>query len=285
MSAPAIDAHQHFLDPGRVDYPWMTPALDPIRRPFGPDDLAPLLAETGIVWTILVEANASLEESRDCLATAAAGFVAGVVGWVDLTDPGVGDAIAALRGGPGGAFLVGIRHHVHDEPDPDWLARRDVRRGLAAVAAAGLAYDLLVRPRELPAAIEVVRAMPDLRFVVDHLAKPPIRTGALDPWARLLRTLGDLPNTWCKLSGLVTEADWHAWDTSELAPYVTHALDVFGPDRLLFGSDWPVCLLAAGYSDVVDVARSLTDSLSRSERSAVFGGNAARVYGLQLPGD
>ena len=254
-----IDAHHHLLDPGRFDYPWLTPDLAAIDRRFGPDDLAPELTAAGIDRTILVQTIASLDETREFLATAASvPFIGGVIGWVDLTDPGVGGTLDGLRGGPAGEWLVGIRHQVQDEPDPDWLLRPDVRRGLAAVEAAGLAYDLLVRTRELPAALIVVREMPGLRFVIDHAAKPPIRSGATEPWARLLRPFGGLPNVSCKLSGLVTEADPTTWQVADLAPFVEIALETFGPPRLLFGSDWPVCLLAASYADVVAATRDLT---------------------------
>jgi L-fucono-1,5-lactonase len=286
MTTERVDAHHHFLDPGRVDYPWLTPELEPIRRRFGFADLAPLLAAAGIDRTILVQARSTLDESRDCLAaTVEARFIAGVVGWVDLTDPGVEDTIAALRAGPGGDALVGIRHPVQDEPDPDWLRRADVRRGLRAVATAGLTYDVLVRPRELPAALDMVRALPDLRFVVDHLAKPAIRSGQLAPWAGLMAAVADCPNAWCKLSGLVTEADWTSWTLADLSPYVDHALDSFGPERLLFGSDWPVCLLAAPYAGVVDAALQLTAGLSDPERAAIFGENARAAYALRDDAD
>ncbi|HEV8488681.1 MAG TPA: amidohydrolase family protein [Candidatus Limnocylindrales bacterium] len=282
MSDPAlVDAHHHFWDPAHADYPWLTPDLGAIDRAFGPDDLAPSLEESGIGRTIVVQARASLDETRALLAIAAASpFVAGVVGWVDLTDPAVGTTLDALRADPGGERLIGVRHQVHDEPDPEWLLRPDVRRGLRAVGDAGLAYDLLVRPRELPAALEVVRALPELRFVVDHLAKPPIREGALEPWAKLISAFGPLEHVSCKISGLVTEADWKAWRIEDLAPFVRHAIDVFTPARLMFGSDWPVCLLAAPYDRVVGAARTLTAGLSGAERRLVFGATASRVYRL-----
>jgi L-fuconolactonase len=278
-----VDAHHHLLDPARFGYPWLTPELAAIDRRFGPDDLASDLAAAGIDRTILVQTIGSLEETRDFLATAAeVPFIGGVIGWVDLTDRGVTGTLESLRGGPGGEWLVGIRHQVHDEPDPDWLLRPDVRRGLAAIEAADLAYDLLVRPRELPAALIVAREMAGLRFVIDHLAKPPIRSGASEPWARLLRPFGELPNVSCKLSGLVTEADPATWQVADLAPYVEVALEAFGPGRLLFGSDWPVCLLAASYADVVAAARDLTEDLTGDERVAVFGGAAETAYRLSV---
>ena len=277
-----VDAHHHFWDPSRADYPWMTDELDAIRRPFGPDDLAPLLEATGVDRTVLVQTKASVDETREFLATAAATpFVAGVVGWVDLADPGVAEAIAELRSGRGGDNLVAIRHQVHDEPDPEWLLRPAVGSGIAAVGEAGLAYDLLVRPRELPAALETVRALPDVRFVIDHIAKPPIKDGGLQPWADLMQPFGDQGHVWCKVSGMITEADWSAWQPVDLRPYVEHVLEVFGPDRLLFGSDWPVCLLAGSYQQVFDAARAALGPLSAAEVGVVFGGNATEVYRLR----
>jgi L-fucono-1,5-lactonase len=276
-----VDAHHHFWDPARADYPWLTDELVTIRRPFGPDDLAPLIASIGVEATVLVQTRSSLAETREFLATAATTpFVRGVVGWVDLTDPAVADTIAALRDGPGGDRLVGVRHQVHDEPDADWLLRDDVRRGIRAVSRAGLAYDLLVRARELPAARDLVASMPDTRFVVDHLAKPPIRDGPFEPWAALVASFADLPNASWKLSGLVTEADWQGWRPADLAPFVDHAIRVLGAERLIFGSDWPVCLVAASYAAVLATARELTAGLTDAERTAVFGDNALAVYRL-----
>jgi L-fucono-1,5-lactonase len=281
MTDLVVDAHHHLWDPARASYPWMTAEVAPIARAFGPADLAPRLAATGVDATVVVQARSSVDETRELLAMAAATpFIVGVIGWVDLADPRVAEEIAALCAGPGGERLVGIRHQVHDEPDPAWLGRADVRRGVAAVGRAGLAYDLLVRPRELPAALAVARAMPDVRFVIDHLAKPAIRERLLEPWAARLSPFRELPNVTCKLSGLVTEADWTSWQRDDLAPYVDHALDVFGPDRLLFGSDWPVCLLAATYERVVTTARSLVTRLTPTEQAVIFGGAARATYGL-----
>jgi L-fuconolactonase len=276
-----IDSHHHFWDPSRADYPWMTDEVAPIRRAFGPADLRPLVAANAIDRTILVQTRSSTDETREFLATAAAQpVIGGVIGWVDLTDPAIADEIAGLRAGPGGERLVGIRHQVHDEPDPAWLNRPDVRRGLRAVADAGLAYDLLVRTRELPAALAAGQARPDLRFVVDHLAKPPIAAAEMEPWADRLRGLAALPNVWCKVSGMVTEADWSSWTVADLQPYVDVVLEAFGPGRLLFGSDWPVCLLAASYDRVVDATRELLNDLSDHEQARVFGGTALEVYRL-----
>lgn len=279
-----IDAHQHFWDPAQAEYPWMTGALAPIRRTFAPEDLRPELMRAGLDATILVQTRSSLDETAEFLATAAAtDFVAGVVGWVDLTDPAVSDTLAALLSRPDGRHLVGIRHQVHDEPDPEWLLRGDVRRGLAAVERHGLAYDLLLRPRELPAAIRTVRDLPGLRFVVDHLAKPDIAGGGHAAWAAAMEGFRpERSHVWCKLSGMVTEADWSAWTPADLAPYIRTALDVFGPDRCLFGSDWPVCLLGGTYGDVLAALRANIGHLSAAEQAQVLAGSARELYRLAI---
>jgi L-fuconolactonase len=181
---------------------------------------------------------------------------------------------------PGGGKLVGVRHQVQSEPDPGWLARADVLRGLAAVADAGLIYDLVITAGQLGAAARAAAAVPGLRFVLDHLGKPPVASGRTEPWAQDMRRLAALPNTVGKLSGLVTEADWHGWKVADLRPYADTALEAFGPARMMFGSDWPVCTLAAGYGDVIGAARDLTAQLSAAERDAVFSGTATTVYGL-----
>jgi L-fuconolactonase len=276
-----VDAHHHFWDPGRADYPWLTDELTTIRRAFGPADLAPELEAAGVEATVLVQTRSSLDETVEFLETAeVTPFVRGVVGWVDLTDPAVADLIARLRGGRGGDQLVGIRHQAHDEPDPDWLVRDDVVRGIRAVGSAGLVYDLLVRPRELPAALALARRLPDVQFVIDHLAKPPIASGELAPWEERMAPFRELEHVGCKVSGMVTEADWSSWTPHDLQPYIDRVLNVFGPDRLLFGSDWPVCLLAASYGDVVAAAGATLGGLSESDRAKIFGGAAAATYRL-----
>jgi len=226
---------------------------------------------------VLVQTVSSLDETREFLETASqTDFVAGVVGWVDLTDPSVAELIASLRSAKGGDRLVGIRHQVHDEPDASWLLRDDVQRGIAAVGAVGLVYDVLVRTRELPAALATVRAHPEMRFVIDHAAKPRVAGGAWDiAWEKALAPLADEPNVSCKLSGLVTEADWKTWTREQLRPYLERVLDWFGPGRCMFGSDWPVCLLAADYAEVVATMREII-----GDDEDVFGSTATRVYGL-----
>ena len=278
-----VDAHHHFWDPARATYPWMTEALAPIRRRFGPEDLEPLLAANGIDRTVLVQTRSNIDETREFLATAAQhDFIAGVVGWVDLTAD-VPRQLTSLRAGPGGAKLVGIRHQVHDEEDPGWLGKKDVRRGIAAVGKAGLAYDILVRTRELPAALALVKALPDMRFVIDHIAKPPIASRAIDEWAAGMKPLAAFPNVFVKLSGMVTEADWKRWTVRDITPYVQRVLEWFGPERCVFGSDWPVCLVAASYARVIDVCGQAIGDLPADDRERIFGGNAAQLYRLPVP--
>jgi L-fuconolactonase len=277
-----VDAHHHFWDPSRRDYPWMGDELAAIRKPFGPEDLKPLLVANGVGRTVLVQTIASLDETREFLATSAAvDFIAGVVGWVDLTDPEVGKTLSQLRRSPGGNRLVGIRHQVHDEADDQWLLRDDVQRGLRAVGDADLAYDLLVRTRELHAALDVARRFPDIRFVIDHIAKPRIAAGPRDrEWERAIAPLADLPNVTCKLSGMVTEASWIGWTPDDLTPYIKRVLGWFGPERCISGSDWPVCLMAASYAQVLDALRYALSELDAAEVEGVLGGNAVRVYRL-----
>ncbi|MFE6973925.1 amidohydrolase family protein [Streptomyces sp. NPDC057682] len=285
MTAPprAVDAHHHVWDLAVRDQDWITgEALAPLRRDFTLADLEPEARANGVDATVLVQTVTVAEETPELLALAAGSdLVAGVVGWSDLTAPGLADTLAALRELPGGDRLVGLRHQVQGESDPQWLLRDDVLRGLAAVADAGLVYDLVVLPHQLPAAARAAARLPGLTFVLDHAGKPPVASGTTRPWADDLRGLAALPNTVCKLSGLVTEADVHRWTADTLRPYADTVLDAFGPGRLMFGSDWPVCRLAATYTQVVDTARTLTDGLSDTEREAVFATTAERVYVLR----
>ncbi|MFG2361438.1 amidohydrolase family protein [Streptomyces mirabilis] len=277
-----VDAHHHVWDLSVRDQDWITgPELQPLRRDFDVADLAPQARAAGVDRTVLVQTITVPEETPEFLALAARSeLIAGVVGWTDLTRPDVADELARLRELPGGRHLKGIRHQVQGENDPEWLLRPDVRDGLAAVAEAGLVYDLVVLPHQLPACVRAAADHPGLTFVLDHLGKPPIATGALKPWATAVRALAALPNTVCKLSGMVTEADHAKWTVDGLRPYADTVLDAFGPGRLMFGSDWPVCTLAASYGQVVDAAEELTGGLGAEERAEVFGGTATRVYRL-----
>jgi L-fuconolactonase len=276
-----VDAHHHIWDLTIREQSWMVgPELDPIRRNFSIDDLAPQAAAAGVTSTVLVQTVGVVEETVEFLAVAANNdLVAGVVGWVDLTADDVAVALDGLLSRPDGSYLKAIRHQVHDEPDVDWLLRPDVQRGLAAVADAGLAYDLLTKTPHLPAAIQTVRNVPQLTFVVDHISKPVIGE-PLEPWAGQLRELAALPNVTCKLSGMVTEAPWTTWKPADLQPYADAVLEAFGPDRVMFGSDWPVCLLAASYADVVETAETLTAGLTPTERESIFATTATQTYNL-----
>jgi L-fuconolactonase len=272
-----LDAHQHFWRYEPVRDSWITPAMGAIRRDFMPDDLMSELAASGFAGCIAVEAAPSLEQTRFLLDLAHRHtFVKGVVGWVDLLSPTLDATLDAITGDP---LFRGVRHAAQGEAD-DFLARDDVARGIASLTPRALTYDLLIHAHQLPAATALVTRLPDQRFVLDHLAKPRIREGLREPWGTQLRDLARRPNVWCKLSGLVTEADWGAWRPADLLPYLETALGAFGASRVMFGSDWPVCLVAARHDRVVRVIEDFAAQLSPDERSALFGGNAARFYGL-----
>jgi L-fuconolactonase len=277
-----VDAHHHLWDPSARAYEWMAGDFARLRRPQRVEDLRAVAAPEGVTASVAVQAATTEEETADLLRQAAAsgGFVAGVVGWVDLTAPDVAERIDALRDGPGGERLAGIRHLVQDEPDPAWLLRDDVRRGLRAVARAGLRYDLLIFPRHLPAACRIAEQLPELALVVDHGAKPPIAAGTWEPWATDLAALAAHERVHCKLSGLVTEAPWERWREAGVERYAARLVELFGPDRLMFGSDWPVCTLAASYAEVLELALGAIAHLSASERNAVLAATARRFYGL-----
>jgi L-fuconolactonase len=277
-----IDAHHHVWDLAVRDQDWITAEMAPIRRTFTLEDLRPSARASGVDATVLVQTVTVAEETPEMLALADADpLVAGVVGWIDLTSRAVGGELARLTGGPGGGYLVSIRHQVQSEPDPDWLRRPDVIRGLRAVAAAGLCYDLVVRPHQIPAASYAAAAVPELTLVLDHAGKPPIADGDLGAWAAAIGEFAALPNTTCKLSGLVTEAPPGAPPGARPQAFAGVAdvvLTAFGAHRVMFGSDWPVCLLVSDYAGVMELARTLTAGLSAAERAAVFGATAARVY-------
>jgi L-fuconolactonase len=282
MTFEVIDAHHHLWDLSVRDQDWISGAdLAPLRRDFLPADFEREAARAGVTGSVVVQTVSDPQETPELLAIAAGSpVIAGVVGWTDLTAPDVADSLDRLRASPGGDLLVGIRHQVQSEPDLDWLTRPEVLRGLSAVADAQLVYDLVITPNQLPAAARAAAAVPGLTFVLNHLGKPPIASGPLAPWADGLGALAALPNTVCKLSGLLTEADWHAWTQSDLSPCADFALEVFGPDRLMFGSDWPVSTLAASYGTGLDTTAELVAGLSPTERQLVFAGTARRCYGL-----
>lgn len=272
-----IDAHVHFWRYDRAGYGWIDGALAPIARDFLPDDLAPPAAEAGVGGVVAVQARQSLEETAFLLDLADRHpLVRGVVGWLDLQGDDVAEQAARFRGRP----LVGVRHVVQDEPDDAFVLRPAFVRGIAALEDLGLAYDLLIRPRQLPAAAELCARFPRQRFVLDHLGKPDVAHGGLAAWEPGLRRLAERPNVLAKLSGLVTEADWSAWTDEALRPYLDVAWDAFGPDRLMLGSDWPVCTVAGGYGRVTGVVAAYVSGRPQRDRDAVLGDNAARFWNL-----
>jgi L-fuconolactonase len=281
ITLPAVDAHQHVWDPARADYPW-TPELDRLRRPFDHADVVAEQAEVGVGATVLVQAADNLDDTANMLRVARAHpQVAGVVAWVPLDDPA---AAARLLDGWHRAAepVVGVRHLVHREADPDWLLRPQVQDGLAVVAERGLTFDVCAETvpllRHVPTLAE---RHPELSLVVDHLGKPPIRAHGWQPWADLLAVAAEVPNVTAKLSGLNTAADPARWSSADFQPYVDHALEVFGPYRLLYGGDWPFALLAAdSYTQIWAGIRGCLDGLNPEQLRAVLGDTARRVYGL-----
>ncbi len=272
-----IDAHQHFWNLSRLTYPWMTPDLTVLNRDYLPSDLSQHLRDVGVDRTVFVQATHDLDENRFALELAAENdWIAGVVGWVDLTAEDIDDALAEFA--PLRKF-VGVRHLVHDEADDDWLVRDDVLRGLERVAQHGLTYDLLLRPQHLKHVPTLARALPDLPMVIDHIAKPPIAEGRLDGWQDDLAAAAEHNNVVCKLSGMVTEAA-RDWQPRDLKPFVQFVVKAFGYDRLMFGSDWPVCLLAGSYGQVVDALMECLGSVNDDDWAMLMGGTAARFYGL-----
>jgi len=272
-----IDSHQHFWQVGRFDYPWMTSNLGILYRDYLPNDLISILSDNHVDKTILVQASNSVAESRWLLELASMNsFIAGVVGWVDLTSPDINTQLDELCADP---KFKGVRHLVESEPSDDWLVQPAVLKGLRQLSTRGLSYDLLVHTRHLKHIPRVAESCPDLNFVIDHLAKPPITRNEIEEWSAALKPLARYANMYVKLSGLVTEANWNSWTTDDLRPYVDIALESFGPDRMMFGSDYPVCLLAASYERVLDSFREIL-SLSDADRDKIFSQNAEKFYRL-----
>jgi L-fuconolactonase len=250
-----------------------------LRRDFLPADLKPELERSGFQGCVAVQARQTLEETRWLLELAeGANFIFGVVGWLDLRSPRLRFELEPLAGK---SKLVGVRHIVQSEPDERFLLQPDFLRGIAMLEEFDLAYDILIYPWHLPVAAEFVARFPRQRFVLDHLAKPPIKSGAVYSWALGIRELASFPNLFCKVSGLVTEADWQAWKSEDLRPYLDVAFECFGPSRLMVGSDWPVCTVAAPYSQVMDAVKNYISKYAAEERNAVLGGNAAKFWRLK----
>jgi L-fuconolactonase len=275
-----IDTHQHFWKYNERDYVWMSAGMDKLRKDHLPADLLPLMRSADVDATVAVQARQSLEETTWLLQLAGEyPFIRAVVGWVDLCSERVIEQLEHFSRHPN---FRGVRHVVHDEPDDEFMLRPSFLNGLGQLKQFGLTYDLLLFPRHLPIAREVVKRFPDQPFVLDHIAKPPVRAGEIEPWARDLKRLAAFPNVYCKISGLVTEAKWDSWKTQDFEPYLDVVLNAFGPQRLMIGTDWPVCTLAAGYKSVIDLEAVYIGNLSADERHAILEKNPIEFYSIQL---
>ena len=272
-----IDSHQHFWQLGRFDGPNLDPGTV-LYRDFLPEHLKPCLDGVGVQRTVVVQAIHSVDEAHWLLQLAERhAFIAGIVGWVDLDDPRVGETLDELISHP---KFKGVRRGLESEPNPAWVVREDVLRGLGELARRGISYDLLVQPEHLRYVPVVAERVPDLRMVVDHIAKPPIKAGAIRDWAADLAEVAKIPSVYCKLSGMITEADWQHWKPADLEPYVHTVLELFGYDRVMFGSDWPVCLLAGSYGQVRDALVEALGSVSQEQYAKIFGRNTQAFYRL-----
>jgi len=275
-----IDAHQHFWIYEPAQYVWIDESMAALHRDFLPADLDSAMKLCGVDATVAVQARQSLEETRWLLTLAERSKkILGVVGWVDLSSANLHSQLAEFTGH---SKFVGVRHIVQGEADDQFLLRPDFLRGIAALEEFDLAYDLLIYPRHLPVAAEFVSRFPRQRFVLDHMAKPHIRSGEIDSWSRGIRGLAAFSNVCCKLSGLITEADWSNWKPAEITPYLNVVFEAFGPDRLMIGSDWPVCLVAGSYERTLDVVKDYLEPYDTGVRTAILGGNAQRFWGLQV---
>lgn len=277
-----VDAHQHFWRYSEEEYGWINDEMAAIRRDFLPADLRPLLTDAGIAASVAVQAHQSIEETDWLLSLAEKNdWIAGVVGWAPLIDPQVEMTLERLSANK---KLKGVRHVLQGEAD-EYMSREDFNAGIGRLRRHALTYDVLILERQIAAATRLVDRHPEQAFVLDHVAKPLIAKHELEPWRRKIQELARREHVSCKLSGMVTEADFKAWTVEDLRPYAETVLEAFGPKRLIFGSDWPVCTVATSYARWVDVVRAFLSELSVDEQEAIFGRNAIQFYGLQLPGE
>ena len=278
MKPERIDAHHHLWKYSAEEYPWMLAGMEMIRRDFLIPELQSAMIEGGVTGVITVQARQSLAETEWLLQLAEShDFMLGLVGWVPLVDQNIGNYLEMYAPRK---KLRAVRHVLHDEADDFYMLREDFNRGIALLKDFDLRYDILIFERHLPQTIRFVDGHPNQIFVVDHIAKPRIKTGVLSPWKELLAELAKRENVYCKLSGLVTEADWHAWATPQLRPYIDTVLECFGPNRVMFGSDWPVQLVASSYPRWIEVVSEAIESLSNTEKAQIFSGTARVAYGL-----
>lgn len=276
MREERIDSHHHLWKYSPADYPWMSEGMELIRRDFLVPELEKIMREGKIDGVVTVQARQSLAETEWLLDLASGNdFMRGVVGWVPLANPAVAAHLEKYRTYP---KLKAVRHVLHDETDDFYMLRGDFNRGVAQLKDVGLRYDILIFERHLPQTIEFVDRHPNQTFIVDHIAKPKIKDHILSPWRERMQELARRQNVYCKLSGVVTEADWNAWTEKDLQPYIDTVLECFGAERLMFGSDWPVALAACSYTKWIEAVERLTTSLSASERDRLFGGTAKEAY-------
>lgn len=273
-----VDAHHHLWEYNRIDYGWMDDSMSVLRRDYLPGELEKLLEDAGVGGTVVVQARQSLEETRWLLELAGKHeFIKGVVGWLDLCSP---ELDGQLQEFATHRKLMGVRHVIHDEPDDDFMLEEAFMKGVGQLAEYDLAYDLLLFPVHLSRALKLVTAFPRQRFVVDHISKPLIKDGLRQPWADDISALSDKPNVWCKVSGMLTEADHQGWKYEDFEPYLDVVLEAFGPDRLMLGSDWPVCLLAGGYKEVMEIPLRYFENLDPEDREKISYKNAMNFYKL-----
>ena len=273
-----IDSHQHFWKYSAAEYPWISNAMSRLRRDFLPVDLQNELKKNRLDGSIVVQARQTIEETKWLLALSEQfPFIKGVVGWADVRADNIEDQLAELAEHP---KFVGVRHVLQDEADDRFMLRPDFMRGIEKLGRFGLTYDLLLFPRHLSNATKLVRKFPDQKFVLDHISKPSIKDGTLEPWTREIKNFSKSPNVYCKLSGMVTEARWTQWREADFRPYVDVVFEAFGEDRLMFGSDWPVCLVSASYQQVIGIVQHYFSKRSAGMHAKIFGGNAVAFYGL-----
>jgi L-fuconolactonase len=276
-----LDSHQHFWHYSPVEHTWMSGEMAALKRDFLPEDLEPLLAGVHFDACVAVQARQSLDETQWLLElTDRHEFIQAVVGWVDLRSETLPQQLDRFATHP---KLAGVRHVLHDEPDDEFMLKPDFRRGLAQLRDFGLAYDLLLFPRHLPVAARLVKDFPGQTFVLDHIAKPNIREAQLDPWADDLRRLAQFPNVSCKLSGMVTETQWKRWRPEDFYPYLDTVLEAFGPDRVMIGSDWPVCTLSADYASTMNIVRNYLSQFPTEAQAKILGETCAQIYKIPSP--
>lgn len=273
-----IDAHQHFWPYNPEEYGWISEDLAILKRDFMPADLEPILQQNGIDGCIAVQARQSLEETRWLLELADQhSFIKGVVGWVDLCSEEVEDQLAQYSKNE---KLVGVRHVLHDEEDDDFMLRKDFLNGLSKLSKYDLTYDILIFPKHLKNAYQLVRQFPDQKFIIDHIAKPSIKTQDYAQWKVDMWAFKGLPNVWCKVSGMVTEADWNNIPSTDFNPVLDHVFETFSQDKLLYGSDWPVCKLAAEYSTVKGIVENYLEENAHFDADLIMGNNCVDFYGI-----